>query len=60
MNFRENVFDENQKLFYGDRFHTTKRGIATSFEEDDKNDMERLEKLEKQGWKRMELKEDED
>lgn len=31
MNFREGVFDENRKLFYGAGFHTTKRRLATPF-----------------------------
>lgn len=58
MNFREGVFDETQKVFYGASFHTVKRGYATEFDEDDKDDMKQLEELEKQGWKRMELKDE--
>lgn len=58
MNFREGVFDETQKVFYGASFHTIKRGYATEFDEDDKDDMEQLEKLEKQGWNRMEYKDE--
>lgn len=59
MNYRERFFDDNKKIFYGAGYNTSKAANATPFDEDDKNDMERLEVLEKQGWTRMELKNEE-
>lgn len=58
MNFRERVFDETKKMFYGAAFNTSKISIATPFEEDDSDDMKKLKELEKQGWKRMEYKDE--
>lgn len=58
MNYRERFFDDNKKIFYGAGFNTSKASIATSFEEGVKDEMEHLELLEKQGWTRMELKDE--